>query len=575
MVSPDDCLYDAHELHGCKKSLTLSILETMDYAWVSGVVVLVILVILLLGWLPRRTVDSMKKVVEHREDKYSPSLHLVDAESGTRFSDERQSSAKGIVMQSERKGIVASPSGASVARTAKAMKERARVARIRRLRREAARRRAIVSAALLLVTIVVLAVSFPLRFSPLFALIPAVLLALVVALGVRTANHARAWERDLKVKRAAQAKAGQSQRGRSAAVANGQTAKTDNRVANEDSMKPVSSDEQPTGLMAEQEIAKAVKQTRAEKERIENRRSKSKAESVQSVAASESRTKNEDTVKASKSTGKAAKGETKSDNAMKSSKAKNQSAVQPESPSVSVRHSKPKTADASVSAKNTGKTSKPANRRQDDAAANAHASGKADYRSKKQQVEPSDATNELKRVHPAQALDVVDLAPNQDLISFSLGAPRNGVDVKSEEPESLEIKSTRQVAKAEAMEKGSADSSSSASKQAKESSAQASENKPDGSARALSATSVSETGHAQEQASKLISMKNRKRARAASRRGHTLAQRNGKKQGEKTGYTNDPEKFHASEVSADTEAPAKSSDSLGTGLEKILERRNV
>ncbi|WEV74361.1 hypothetical protein OZX74_02085 [Bifidobacterium sp. ESL0798] len=412
----------------------------------SGVVVLVILVILLLGWLPRRTVDSMKKVVEHREDKYSPSLHLVDAESGTRFSDERQSSAKGIVMQSERKGIVASPSGASVARTAKAMKERARVARIRRLRREAARRRAIVSAALLLVTIVVLAVSFPLRFSPLFALIPAVLLALVVALGVRTANHARAWERDLKVKRAAQAKAHQAHRDGSA-PANAQSAKASAEVAGKISQTPVSSDEQPTGLMAEQEIAKAVKQTRAEKERIENRRAKAQGKAGQKVSAASSEAKGGKSTVAAKQTVTGKKAETKSGNAAKRSAAvEGKTESKPNSSSSSKRRPNTQAKAAPASAKKQAPN--PANERHQHAAANGF--GKVNSATKQQAVEPSDATNELKRVHPAQALDVVDLAPNQDLISFSLGAPRNGVDVKSEEPESLEIKSTRQVAKATA-----------------------------------------------------------------------------------------------------------------------------
>ena len=37
---------------------------------------------------------------------------------------------------------------------------------------------------------------------------------------------------------------------------------------------------------------------------------------------------------------------------------------------------------------------------------------------------------------------------SQDLISFSLGSPRNGNDIAPAAPESMEIKSTRQVAKA-------------------------------------------------------------------------------------------------------------------------------
>ncbi|WEV59405.1 hypothetical protein OZX67_02265 [Bifidobacterium sp. ESL0728] len=538
----------------------------------SGVVVLVILAILILGWLPRRTADSMKKVVEHREDKYSPSLHLVDAGSGTRFSDERQPSAKGIVMQSERKDIVASPARASVARPTKAMKERARVAHIRRLRREAARRRAIISASLLVITIVVLAISFPLKFSPLFALIPAALLAVVVALGIRTANHARAWERDLKAKRAAQAKASTVHQD-GAAVAGAQVVESNHQAASKTSAKPVSRDEQPTGLMAEQEIQKAMKQSRAEKEHIENRRAaKAHAGADRKIAESQPVKKSGNSTAATEQAVDTTKAETKSDSTTKRVVAQNKAQAkpsQPQSQSTSARRPNPQAADASKPVKK--EISKQANPRRQNAAADN--SGKANTAEKKQVVEPTDATNELKQVHPARALDLVDLAPNQDLISFSLGAPRNGIEVKNEEPKSLEIKSTRQVAKAKA--KDQKDASASASKRTKESSSQSSEKGRNDSASSSLATSENEAEPAKGSAGRLISKRNRKRIRSEAKRGHAAAGRNSKAKDEKPAYTSDPEKFHAAEVSAETEAPAVSSDSLGTGLEKILERRNV
>ena len=71
----------------------------MGYESLSTVVVLVILMVIAVGWLPRRTVNSMKKVAEHRQDRYSSSLHLVDADSGTRFSDEHTPQPKGAIMQ--------------------------------------------------------------------------------------------------------------------------------------------------------------------------------------------------------------------------------------------------------------------------------------------------------------------------------------------------------------------------------------------------------------------------------------------------------------------------------------------
>ena len=140
----------------------------MGYESLSTVVVLVIVVIIMAGWLPTRTVKGMRKVAEHREDRYSSSLHLVDKDSGTRFSDERTPPAKGIIMQSDH------------TRGAKYSSEH--IARVRQLRRAAIRRRRIIVITLLAITVLVLGISFPLKFSPLFALIPAALLAVVLAL---------------------------------------------------------------------------------------------------------------------------------------------------------------------------------------------------------------------------------------------------------------------------------------------------------------------------------------------------------------------------------------------------------
>ena len=58
----------------------------MGYESLSTVVVLAIVIILMVFWLPKRTVKGMKRVIEHREDRFSPSLHLVDADSGTPVS---------------------------------------------------------------------------------------------------------------------------------------------------------------------------------------------------------------------------------------------------------------------------------------------------------------------------------------------------------------------------------------------------------------------------------------------------------------------------------------------------------
>ncbi len=49
----------------------------MGYESLSTVVVLVIVAIIIVVWLPVRTANGMKRVDEHRQDRYSPSLHIV------------------------------------------------------------------------------------------------------------------------------------------------------------------------------------------------------------------------------------------------------------------------------------------------------------------------------------------------------------------------------------------------------------------------------------------------------------------------------------------------------------------
>lgn len=138
---------------------------------------------------------------------------------------------------------------------------------------------------------------------------------------------------------------------------------------------------------------------------------------------------------------------------------------------------------------------------------------------------PLDETNELSRVSPASAVDAFDMAVNQDLISFSLGSPRNGVEIEQDDALSLEIKSTRQVAKATPR----------AAEPNAESVAAASD----------AAEPAEESGQTDAKAAQPN--------RAA---------------------VNDSVAFHETEASAAVEAPDETSDSLGSSLETILARRN-
>lgn len=398
----------------------------MGYESLSTVIVLVIVVLMLAVWLPRRTVNGMKHVMEHREDRYSSSLHLVDADSGTKFSDVRTPQAKGAIMQ---------PS-----QPHKAMSAAEHIAQVRRMRREAARRRAIIAGVLAAATVVVIVLAVVLRFSPLFALIPGGLLLVVVGLGVNAARHARAWERKVAERRARRSQAKPVQPA-------AQTREQDASAA-------------PTEAMEQREIRRALRESEEEKARIQARRDAhrdahhAEVVDVDSVVVEE-RTDDDRIV-------------TQRDDA----------------PHAEVQHVE------------------------------------------NEQTVPADATTELDEIRPAQALDAFEVATSQDLISFTLGEPRNGFDVRPEAPESLEIRSTRQVAKAVPVEEEPADAQSEPAAQE----APAAQDEP----------VVQGAQDAQDDVA------------------------------DSEGVS-----FHDAEVVAQVEAPVATSESLGTGLETILARRGA
>ncbi len=138
---------------------------------------------------------------------------------------------------------------------------------------------------------------------------------------------------------------------------------------------------------------------------------------------------------------------------------------------------------------------------------------------------PLDETNELSRVSAASAVDAFDMAVNQDLISFSLGSPRNGVEIEQDDALSLEIKSTRQVAKA--------------TPRAAEPNAES----------VPAASDAAEPAEESGQTDAKAAQPNR-------------------------AAVNDSVAFHETEASAAVEAPDETSDSLGSSLETILARRN-
>lgn len=316
----------------------------MGYESLSTVVVLVVVVLILAVWLPRRTANGMKRVMEHRGDRYSSSLHLVDADSGTKFSDVRTPQAKGAIMQPTQP------------QRTTAMNEH--IAQVRRMRRAAARRRAIIASALLAATILVAVLAVVLHFSPWFTLIPAALLAAVVALGANAARHARAWERKVaeRRKKGAGRPAGPADRTVPSAV-----------QASKEETRRVEAADLPTESMAQSDIRRVLEEAEREKARAEGRRHTDVVD-VESVVVEERADADDRILK-------------------------------------------------------------------QDAAAVVPVQGAVE-----QPMPQDDADVETDRTQ--------DAAGAPDLISFSLGTPRDGYDAAPAAPESLEIRSTRQVAKA-------------------------------------------------------------------------------------------------------------------------------
>lgn len=394
------------------------ILDGMGYESLSTVVVLVIAIIAIAVWLPARTANGMKRAAEHRQDRYSPSLRIVEAEDGRRFGDIEPYQAKGAAMP---------------ASTQSARLTTEHIAHIRELRRESIRRRQILVVSLLAVAIVVFALAFIVHYSPLFALIPLALTAAVLAMGANAARQARQWER--RVSRYEQKK----------------TSATPTRQGQIDS---------PAKNHAAESAAPAVQTSRADDAATEVMEQRQIRRVLHDAEVEQAKAK------------VLREAQAKADREAAAPQAADHSEA--ETPSLTVRDER-----------------------------DAHDSV------------ADDATSELASVQPARALDVFDMATSQDLISFSLGADH----AEDNAPESLEIKSTRQVSKATPAEPEMV-------------------NKLIDEAKAVKASDDASAAKAQAD--------------------HSAAQ---------------PESFHEHEERAEVQAPVATSESLSVGLDSILARR--
>ncbi|WP_065457043.1 magnesium transporter [Bifidobacterium breve] len=394
------------------------ILDGMGYESLSTVVVLVIVIIAIAVWLPARTANGMKRAAEHRQDRYSPSLRIVEAEDGRRFGDIEPYQAKGAAMP---------------ASTQSARLTTEHIAHIRELRRESIRRRQILVASLLAVAIVVFALAFIVHYSPLFALIPLALTAAVLAMGANAARQARQWERRVSCYEQKKTSATPTRQGQIDSPAKNHAAESAAPA-----VQTSRADDAATEVMEQRQIRRVLHDAEVEQ---------AKAKVLREAQA-------------------------KADREAAAPQAADHSEA--ETPSLTVRDER-----------------------------DAHDSV------------ADDATSELASVQPARALDVFDMATSQDLISFSLGADH----AEDNAPESLEIKSTRQVSKATPAEPEMV-------------------NKLIDEAKAVKASDDASAAKAQAD--------------------HSAAQ---------------PESFHEHEERAEVQAPVATSESLSVGLDSILARR--
>lgn len=476
----------------------------MGYESLSTVVVLVIVAIIIVVWLPVRTANGMKRVDEHRQDRYSPSLHIVDAENGRRFGDIKPHKAKGAAMPASTPSARLTPE---------------HIAHVRELRRAAIRRRQILAVCLLAITVLVFAVSFPLHFSPLLALIPFVLLLLLLVLGANASRQARQWER--KVVRYERTHSGTGWSKKPSAES-----KDSKRVNKAEPVAAVTApaeqiEDAVTEVMEQRQIRCALRDAEIEQ---------AKAKALRQSAA------------AYQAAGEHAKQPDKSDTAQS---AADKPAAEPSA-----------MVDESVDRKSAAETSESS--AAPDASARTDKSTKSD-KSVAPRVEPSltvrderderddaaaDATSELASVRPARALDIFDMATSQDLISFTLGGEHNADNA----PESLEIKSTRQVSKAEPVEPAVAEKLIDEARAVKAAD----------DAKAADAGKAVGAGNAVDTESEQRDDADTNVATDAGDEAANAAQRAA---------------FHESEERADVEAPAATTDSLGAGLDSILARR--
>lgn len=416
----------------------------MGYESISTLLLVIIVIALLFGWLPKLTLKSMKTMLEHREDRYSSSLHLVDEWTNSHMCDDANKFAEGASMQPAKQNIK--------------MITQEHIRKVRQLRRDSIRRRRILVSLLFVLTLVVLFTGFSGLYSPLFALIPFALFSTVIYFGIKASKAAREWESRVKRGEISVYKKSRAIGESAASSASASASDSYEEFAHDNENELAHSDCVDSNYELERENSGNSRENTSEdiqnnvensNDNISENSSENSCNVDDSVATSVMEKREirialhrsmQEKKRALESRGIVAENYVNPENGVSTPDVSGVSAdsVSAEDVQDSV--------DSSVSQNNEQSSSDPNNSRD---------------------LIHSDLTDEINTVRASRGLDVFDLATaslcvdssseplkSHDLISFSLGSSskkddsNNTNNSESYAPESLEIKSTKQVAKA-------------------------------------------------------------------------------------------------------------------------------
>ena len=420
----------------------------MGYESISTLLLVIIVIALLFGWLPKLTLKSMKTMLEHREDRYSSSLHLVDEWTNSHMCDDANKFAEGASMQPAKQNIK--------------MITQEHIRKVRQLRRDSIRRRRILVSLLFVLTLVVLFTGFSGLYSPLFALIPFALFSTVIYFGIKASKAAREWESRVKRGEISVYKkaCGIGESAASSASASVSASASDsyeefaydneNELAHSDCVDSNYELERENSVNSRENTSENIQNNvENSNDNISENSSENSCNVDDSVATSVMEKREirialhrsmQEKKRALESRGIVAENYVDPENGVSTPAVSAVSAISASAEDVQ------DSVDSSVSQNNEQSSSDPNNSRD---------------------LIHSDLTDEINTVRASRGLDVFDLATaslcvdssseplkSHDLISFSLGSSskkddsNNTNNSESYAPESLEIKSTKQVAKA-------------------------------------------------------------------------------------------------------------------------------